>query len=173
LGGVTRMTISLAVILLECTGDYQAALPLMVALMTARFVGNYFNHGLFDALIEVRKWPLLEEHAKKAVAAVLTLEDVMVPNPVVMREVGRRWVAGGGEVAGWECVAALRGYHSLRCRFGRVILVQYRLRVAPCTAPPPPHTHTHLCLASVCVSVHLVCLLSAAVPVARWSESAW
>lgn len=42
-GGVTRMTISLTVIILEATGDMQYVLPLMLVVMIARFVGNIFN----------------------------------------------------------------------------------------------------------------------------------
>lgn len=45
LGGFSRMTVSLAVMLLESTGDYQFGLPLMAALMAARWTGNLFNHG--------------------------------------------------------------------------------------------------------------------------------
>ena len=88
LGGITRMTISLAVILLECTGAYQAGLPLMIALMTARFVGNYFNEGIFDMIIHNRHWPVLEEHAKKAIAATLSVHHVMTHNPDTRCEVG-------------------------------------------------------------------------------------
>jgi hypothetical protein len=87
LGGITRMTISLAVILLECTGDYQIGLPLMISLMTARFVGNLFNEGIFDMIIHLRKWPVLEEHAKKSVASRLSVRDIMVSHPVTIPEV--------------------------------------------------------------------------------------
>ena len=48
LGGTTRMTVSLAVILLETTGNYQLGLPLMLTLITARFVGNFLGEGVYD-----------------------------------------------------------------------------------------------------------------------------
>jgi chloride channel 7 len=61
LGGMARMTISLAVILLEATGDMQYVLPLMLTLMAARFTGNVFNEGIYDIVIHLRKIPFLEE----------------------------------------------------------------------------------------------------------------
>ena len=48
LGGFSRMTVSLAVMLLESTGNYQFGLPLMAALMAARWTGNLFNHGVYQ-----------------------------------------------------------------------------------------------------------------------------
>ena len=51
LGGVTRMVISLTVILVEATGNIQITLPVMVTLVTARFVGNRINEGLYDMCV--------------------------------------------------------------------------------------------------------------------------
>mmetsp|Transcript_7074 Transcript_7074/g.10297 ORF Transcript_7074/g.10297 Transcript_7074/m.10297 type:complete len:927 (-) Transcript_7074:203-2983(-) len=60
LGGMARMTISLTVILLEATGNMQYVLPLMMTLMSARFVGNVFNEGLYDIHIHLKHIPFLE-----------------------------------------------------------------------------------------------------------------
>jgi len=60
LGGMARMTISLTVILLEATGNMQYCLPLMMTLMSARFVGNVFNEGLYDIHIHLKHIPFLE-----------------------------------------------------------------------------------------------------------------
>ena len=43
LGGTVRMTISLTVILLECTGDITFGLPVIMVLIIAKWVGDFFN----------------------------------------------------------------------------------------------------------------------------------
>lgn len=86
-GGLTRMTISLTVILLECTGNYTFGLPILLALMSARFIGNFFNSGIYDQTIEIRKWPLLDEKLPKRFANSLRVSDVMTKAPLVFREV--------------------------------------------------------------------------------------
>jgi len=55
LGGMARMTISLTVILLECTGNEEYVLPLMISLMIARVVGGLFNEDLYHIHIHMKK----------------------------------------------------------------------------------------------------------------------
>ena len=59
LGGVVRMTISLTVILMEATGNVTFGLPLMLVLMTAKFVGDVFNEGIYDMHIHLMSVPIL------------------------------------------------------------------------------------------------------------------
>jgi len=59
LGGVVRMTISLTVILIEATGNLTYGFPIMVVLMVAKWVGDYFNEGIYDIHIQLAGVPLL------------------------------------------------------------------------------------------------------------------
>ncbi|SPQ92932.1 Chloride channel protein [Plasmodiophora brassicae] len=86
LGGMARMTISLTVILIEATGDIQYGLPIMATLMTARWVGGYFNEGLYDIQIHLNGWQFLD-FDPPPVAQYLLAADIMSPDPVSFREV--------------------------------------------------------------------------------------
>eukprot|EP00750_Incisomonas_marina_P011693 INCI16404.4.p1 GENE.INCI16404.4~~INCI16404.4.p1 ORF type:complete len:1459 (-),score=252.58 INCI16404.4:108-4484(-) len=88
LGGVTRMVISLTVILVEATGNIQITLPVMVVLVTARFVGNRFNEGLYDMYIERMGVPFLE-WSPPIWFHSLNARHVMTPRPVCLRSVER------------------------------------------------------------------------------------
>ncbi|VVC43664.1 CBS domain,Chloride channel, voltage gated,Chloride channel, core [Cinara cedri] len=59
LGGITRMTISLTIILVEATGSIAFGLPLMVCLMTAKWVGDFFSLSIYETQIELSGMPLL------------------------------------------------------------------------------------------------------------------
>eukprot|EP00054_Salpingoeca_dolichothecata_P002909 m.24465 g.24465 ORF g.24465 m.24465 type:complete len:784 (+) comp13387_c0_seq1:82-2433(+) len=76
LGGVVRMTISLTVILMEATNEVSFGLPIMVTLLVAKWVGDYFNVGIYDIHIHLRKVPLLEWEAEEEMKRYLA-KDVM------------------------------------------------------------------------------------------------
>eukprot|EP00471_Norrisiella_sphaerica_P008863 CAMPEP_0184500012 /NCGR_PEP_ID=MMETSP0113_2-20130426/43316_1 /TAXON_ID=91329 /ORGANISM="Norrisiella sphaerica, Strain BC52" /LENGTH=838 /DNA_ID=CAMNT_0026888191 /DNA_START=142 /DNA_END=2658 /DNA_ORIENTATION=+ len=58
LGGTTRLTISLAVIMLELTGGLDYMVPLMVAVVPSKWVGDAFGkEGVFDMLITLQGYP--------------------------------------------------------------------------------------------------------------------
>ncbi|XP_068221966.1 H(+)/Cl(-) exchange transporter 7 isoform X2 [Palaemon carinicauda] len=59
LGGVVRMTLSLTVILMEAVGNITFGLPLMIVLMVAKWVGDYFNEGLYDIHIQMTGVPIM------------------------------------------------------------------------------------------------------------------
>uniref|UniRef100_A0A1I8J709 Chloride channel protein n=1 Tax=Macrostomum lignano TaxID=282301 RepID=A0A1I8J709_9PLAT len=70
LGGIVRMTISLSVILIEATGNVLFGLPIMVVLMVAKWVGDYFGTGIYDMHIELASVPLLPWEPPSRSAAV-------------------------------------------------------------------------------------------------------
>ncbi|XP_037832340.1 H(+)/Cl(-) exchange transporter 5 isoform X3 [Kryptolebias marmoratus] len=78
LGGVTRMTVSLVVIMFELTGGLEYIVPLMAATMTSKWVADAFGReGIYEAHIRLNGYPFLEakeefEHSSLAV-------DVMRP----------------------------------------------------------------------------------------------
>ncbi|PAA72866.1 hypothetical protein BOX15_Mlig029836g1, partial [Macrostomum lignano] len=78
LGGVTRMTLSLVAIMLELTGGLQYIVPLMIAAMTSKWVGDRLTKGgIYEEHIRLNGYPYLdnkEEFAHTTIAA-----DVMHP----------------------------------------------------------------------------------------------
>lgn len=61
LGGVTRMTVSLVVIMFELTGSLQHIVPFMIAAMTSKWVGDAFkNGGIYDDHIDLNGYPFLD-----------------------------------------------------------------------------------------------------------------
>lgn len=59
LGGVVRMTISLTIIMIEATGNISFGLPLMITLIMAKWVGDFYNEGIYDIHIQLSGVPLL------------------------------------------------------------------------------------------------------------------
>lgn len=59
LGGILRTTISLTVIIVECTDDISFGLPIMIVLMISKWVGDFITTGLYDMNVEVMGIPTL------------------------------------------------------------------------------------------------------------------
>ncbi|KAJ0000796.1 hypothetical protein NQD34_005816 [Periophthalmus magnuspinnatus] len=76
LGGIVRMTLSLTVIMVEATGNVTYGLPIMLVLMTAKIVGDYFIEGLYDIHIKLQSVPFLHWEAP-ATSHWLTAREVM------------------------------------------------------------------------------------------------
>ena len=82
--GVTRMTISLVVIMFELTGGVSYVIPIMITNLAAKWTADAINkNSIFDCLIEENDYPYLNNkrtpvHQKSVVdimdTNVLTLE---------------------------------------------------------------------------------------------------
>lgn len=82
LGGVTRMTISIVVILMETTNNSTYAIPLMVTIMSAKVVGDLFTDGLYDMHIELQGIKFVHDQPPPN-AHKIRVRDIMVKQPVV------------------------------------------------------------------------------------------
>ncbi|XP_017596554.1 PREDICTED: H(+)/Cl(-) exchange transporter 5 [Corvus brachyrhynchos] len=77
-GGVTRMTVSLVVIMFELTGGLEYIVPLMAAAMTSKWVADAIGReGIYDAHIRLNGYPFLE--AKEEFSHKTRAMDVMRP----------------------------------------------------------------------------------------------
>lgn len=61
LAGVTRMTVSIVVIMFELTGALTYVLPIMVAVMLSKWVGDAFSRrGIYESWIHLNGYPFLD-----------------------------------------------------------------------------------------------------------------
>jgi len=78
LGGVTRMTVSLVVIMFELTGGVRYIVPLMAASMASKWVGDALGKmSIYDAHIDLNGYPFLD--CKEEFGHTTLAADVMQP----------------------------------------------------------------------------------------------
>ncbi|XP_063180068.1 chloride channel protein D-like isoform X2 [Chroicocephalus ridibundus] len=88
--GVSRLTISLTVIMVEITNDVQSLLLIMLAVMVAKMVGDLFNTSLYSSLLKLKLIPYLDvepfvHHRRKWLNLELfSARDVMEPGVRVL-----------------------------------------------------------------------------------------
>ena len=76
MGGVTRLTVSIAVITMEITNEVRFLLPIMTAIMAAKYVADrLMPTPLYHALIDLRRIPFL--HMRPDVGKLLDLYDTV------------------------------------------------------------------------------------------------
>mmetsp|Transcript_36640 Transcript_36640/g.85880 ORF Transcript_36640/g.85880 Transcript_36640/m.85880 type:complete len:764 (-) Transcript_36640:12-2303(-) len=86
LSGMARITISLAVILIEASGSTEWALPIFITTMVSKWTGDLFTIGLYDIHLELKKVPLLELSPEKE-TITLQARDVMAADIVSLQMV--------------------------------------------------------------------------------------
>ncbi|KAA0196732.1 Chloride channel protein, partial [Fasciolopsis buskii] len=79
LGGVTRMTISLVVVMLELTGGLNYIIPLMIASMVSKWTGDRLTNGsIYEEHIRLNDYPYLGGHDE--LEHMWIAADVMQPS---------------------------------------------------------------------------------------------
>lgn len=84
LAGVTRMTVSIVVIMFELTGALTYVLPIMIAVMISKWVGDAFSkRGIYESWIHFNGYPFLDNSDEQPipdipVSQVMTRIDDLV-----------------------------------------------------------------------------------------------
>eukprot|EP01112_Ceratiomyxa_fruticulosa_P015925 TRINITY_DN4769_c0_g2_i1.p1 TRINITY_DN4769_c0_g2~~TRINITY_DN4769_c0_g2_i1.p1 ORF type:complete len:808 (-),score=128.85 TRINITY_DN4769_c0_g2_i1:106-2529(-) len=86
MGGYSRLTISLVVIMVELTEGTQYLIPLIMAVMVSKWVSDGVTHSLYDELMVQKCIPFLHTHPPHGLM-LLEVGDVMATRVVCMREV--------------------------------------------------------------------------------------
>ncbi|OJZ91867.1 hypothetical protein ASPFODRAFT_176054 [Aspergillus luchuensis CBS 106.47] len=61
LGGATRMTVSIVVIMFELTGALTYVIPIMIAVMLSKWCGDIFGkRGIYESWIQLNEYPFLD-----------------------------------------------------------------------------------------------------------------
>ncbi|CAF0779322.1 unnamed protein product [Rotaria sordida] len=87
LGGVTRMTVSLVVIMVELTGGLSYSVPLMCTALVSKLVGDALvGEGIYDAHIKLNNYPYLDVKAEfiDQATAVNVLESKQEKTELIM-----------------------------------------------------------------------------------------
>jgi chloride channel 7 len=87
LSGMQRTTVSLCVILMEGTGQTNVLIPVIITIVVACYVGNLFNHGIYEVVMELKEFPYLEQFADNPVYDMFGVSNVMSTPVVVINSV--------------------------------------------------------------------------------------
>lgn len=86
LGGITRMTISLTVILLETTNNMHFLLPLMLVLTITKWIGDTFTMSIYDGYIELKNIPFINQNPPQITHKLLA-KNIMTKEVISFYEV--------------------------------------------------------------------------------------
>ncbi|KAI9655330.1 MAG: hypothetical protein M1821_005477 [Bathelium mastoideum] len=90
LAGVSRMTISLCVIMFELTGELEYVVPHMIAILVAKWVADFMSkESVYDLVQTILAHPFLDlDHSMQLVQSQpSTLVEELIPPPRTMQEV--------------------------------------------------------------------------------------
>jgi len=83
--GVSRLSVSLTIIMIELSGDVLLAFPLMVSIMVAKNLADLIVHPLYHEQLALKGVPYLDRPTHEL--ASMRVSDVMTKTVVVLREV--------------------------------------------------------------------------------------
>lgn len=94
LAGATRMTVSIVVIMFELTGALTYVLPIMIAVMLAKWIGDAIHsRGIYESWIQLNGYPYLDQASQAPVPDVsishlMTRSDDLISLPATGHTIG-------------------------------------------------------------------------------------
>lgn len=94
LGGATRMTVSIVVIMFELTGALTYVIPIMIAVMLSKWCGDIFGkRGIYESWIQFNEYPFLDHKDDRpppdvSVSRLMTHVDDLTIIPAVGHTIG-------------------------------------------------------------------------------------
>jgi chloride channel 3/4/5 len=95
LAGVTRMTVSIVVIMFELTGALTYVLPIMIAVMLAKWIGDVVSpRGIYESWIHFNEYPYLENNDDVSIPHVLVSSLMTRVEDMMCIDAGRPYTIG-------------------------------------------------------------------------------
>lgn len=86
-GGVTRVTVSMTIIMLETSGNITYLLPLMITFIASRYAGNAINLGIYDIQLYLKDLPFVGSNlASLGLIRFIQVSEVMSKPLVFIRK---------------------------------------------------------------------------------------
>ncbi|XP_065192368.1 H(+)/Cl(-) exchange transporter 7-like isoform X2 [Sycon ciliatum] len=85
--GSGRVTVTIAVIMLEITGKFRFLPAIMVTVIFAKWIGDWLTHGLYHELLHVKHIPFLSDAVPKRMWFRVFAKDIMVRDMITFRPV--------------------------------------------------------------------------------------
>ncbi|KAI7707697.1 chloride channel protein 3 [Hortaea werneckii] len=116
LAGATRMTVSIVVIMFELTGALTYVLPIMIAVMLSKWVGDAFGkRGIYESWISIQGYPFLDNKIDDAVVPDVPVHNIMtrVEDLICITATGHtisslQELLQGHQFRGYPVIASLR-----------------------------------------------------------------
>lgn len=86
MSGIARMTISLTVMIAETTNNTSFLFPIMMSVWVSKWVGDLFNHSLYELLVDLKRLPFLANNPSMEMD-YLVASDVMTKDVVFFDEI--------------------------------------------------------------------------------------
>lgn len=108
MGGVTRLTVSLSVIMMELSNDIRLLPPILLAILIAKNMADMCTHSLYHGLMEVKCIPFLPDQPNSSMSPDLLHVTSVMRSPVVISKVEHTYFSKFQPSAPAELMAACK-----------------------------------------------------------------